>query len=244
MSSEVNNAEAAPATPRPLLNSREPPLPFIAYEEKSTRDYLPSHDWGADLLSDRHARIADAVWHIPGWLDPEDALKLYELAFLSTGPILEIGTYCGRSAVILATAAADAARDARIVSLDVDPTCMVQARRAAERHDVDQHLVLACADASSFFALAPAFSPTLVFVDGDHSADGVGTDLAALEGRIAPGGLLLFHDYLPRDIPDTSGFPISAEPIEVAEVVSGSWVSDTCQFAGVFGRCGLFKLVS
>lgn len=219
-------------------------MPFLARRAKTTREYAPSYDWGASLLSDRHARIADAVWHIPGWLDPEDALKLYELAFFAGGPILEIGTYCGRSTVVLATAVADAARGIPVISVDTDPTCMVQARRAAEVHGVTAHVTLVCASAESLFAALPGFSPSLVFIDGDHSAAGVTADLAALEGRLAAGALLLFHDYLPRDIPDTTGFAVSAAPIEVAETLERSWVTDGCEFAGTFGRCGLFRVLA
>jgi predicted O-methyltransferase YrrM len=226
------------------VDAQENVFPFILRAQKTTRDYAPSYDWGSEILGDRHARIADAVWHIPGWLDPEDALKLYELAFFSDGPILEIGTYCGRSAVVLGTAVVDGARGARVVSLDTDPTCMVQARRAAERHQVAEHVTFVCADIGSFLALVPSFSPELVFIDSDHSRAGVTADLAALESRIAPGGLLLFHDYLPRDIPNTEGFPVSAAPIDVAETVNDSWVAERCHFAGVFGRCGLFVLSS
>src|ERR1700728_4334116 len=83
---------------------------LMLYSEKRDRDYAPSHDWGSGSLGDRHERIAEAVWHIPGWLAPEDALKLYELAYFSPGPILEIGMYCGRSTTILATAVADSGR--------------------------------------------------------------------------------------------------------------------------------------
>jgi predicted O-methyltransferase YrrM len=42
---------------------------------------------------------------VPGWLRPEDALKLYELAYYATGPILEIGTYRGKSGTLMAIAA-------------------------------------------------------------------------------------------------------------------------------------------
>lgn len=228
--------------PGSSVGAHENVFPLIRRAYKTDRDYAPSYDWGAAILSDRHARIADAVWHIPGWLDTEDALKLYELAFFSDGPILEIGTYCGRSAVVLGTAVADGARGARVVSLDTDPTCMVQARRAAELHRVAEHLTLVCGNVESFLTLVPSFSPRLVFIDGDHSRAGVTADLAALESRIAPGGLLLFHDYLPRALPDTDGFPVSAAPIAVAEAVQDSWVAEKCDFAGVFGRCGLFTL--
>lgn len=34
-----------------------------------------------------------------------------------------------------------------------------------------------------------------VFVDGDHSYEGVKRDVAALDGLVATGGVVMFHDY-------------------------------------------------
>lgn len=33
-----------------------------------------------------------------------------------------------------------------------------------------------------------------IFIDGDHSFEGFSRDLQALEGRIEPGGVAMFHD--------------------------------------------------
>jgi predicted O-methyltransferase YrrM len=50
------------------------------------------------------------VESIPGWLRSEDAEKLYELAQLTPGPILEVGTHFGKSAVVMALALQDEQR--------------------------------------------------------------------------------------------------------------------------------------
>jgi cephalosporin hydroxylase len=214
---------------------------FRAHGTKRDRAYLPSYEFGAPTLGDRHERIAEAVWHIPGWLEPEDALKLYELAWFANGTVLEIGTYCGQSAVIMAIAAADRGEGVSVLSLDTDPAVIPFARRSAQEHGVQDHLVVACTSVDVFLKTIPSFSPTLVFVDADHSAAGVEADLAGLEGRVAPGGLLLFHDYLPQQLPRTDGFPVSAGPIEVQQVIDRSWVSEQCEFAGTFGCSALFR---
>jgi hypothetical protein len=84
-----------------------------------------------------------------------------------------------------------------------------------------------------------------VFVDGDHEADAVRADVDALSSCLLPGALVLFHDYLPADdIPDTEGFAVSPEPIEVCEAVADSWLRDHAQFAGTFGWSGLFQITS
>jgi hypothetical protein len=81
--------------------------------------------------SKEHAPIGDIVADVPGWLQPEDELKLYELAHAAAGPILEIGTYRGRSTTIMALAA-EAGAGAFIVSVDVDPQAETAARVALD----------------------------------------------------------------------------------------------------------------
>ncbi|QHG19882.1 hypothetical protein GJB62_06235 [Nostoc sp. ATCC 53789] len=39
--------------------------------------------------------------------------------------------------------------------------------------------------------------PPYIFVDGDHSYEGVKRDIANYYPLLAPGGLMIFHDYLP-----------------------------------------------
>jgi len=216
---------------------------FCSYPDKCDRGYVPSYDWGAPTLGDRHERIWEAVWHIPGWLEVEDALKLYELAYFAAGPILEIGTYCGRSAVVSATALADRGNGGALVSLDIDSLALSLAQRSARAHSVDEYIVFACTSADKFLRTFPAFAPSVIFIDADHSEQGVHADLAALESCVSVDTLLLFHDYFPMALPNTEGFPVSAEPIEVAETVNKSWLATRAQFAGTFGASGLFRVV-
>lgn len=113
------------------------PPRFRAHPEKtSTRDYEPSYDFGGPRLGEAHESAADAVAGIPGWLRPEDALKLYELAYHASGPILEIGTYRGKSGTLMAMALRDAGRPQLVVSVDVDPAAAPAAAAAADRKSV------------------------------------------------------------------------------------------------------------
>ena len=216
---------------------------FRAYPDKNDREYIPSYEWGGHSLGDRHERIGEAVWHIPGWLEPEDALKLYELAYFATGPILEIGMYCGRSTTILATAVADQGNDIPIVSLDIDPLALSLTARSLRMHSVEQHVVLACASVQAFAHATPSFHPRLVFIDANHAAAHVMADIETLGKCVTGGSLLLFHDYLPTDLPNTTGFPISPGPIEVKSAVDNSWISEGAQFAGTFGASALFRVL-
>src|SRR6202035_706663 len=123
------------------------PLEFLPHSQKHDRGYLPSYDWGEPTLGGRHQRIAEAVWDVPGWLRREDTMKLYELAYFSTGPILEIGTFCGKSAITMAMALADAGRRGPVVTVDVDPSILALARRYIAEHCVQQKVVLVCQSA-------------------------------------------------------------------------------------------------
>lgn len=50
------------------------------------------------------SRFESVYAHLPeGWLSEEEALLLYYCARMTVGPILEVGTYKGRSAVLLAS---------------------------------------------------------------------------------------------------------------------------------------------
>jgi len=238
--------EALETTPEPAAMLDAAPVaraaapPFLPFPDKRDRAYRPSYQWGGETLSERHRRICDAVWHVPGWLSEEDALKLYELAYFCDGPILEIGTFCGRSAAVMGLALADRGSDVPFVTVDPDASILALAQRSLRSLHVEDRVVMVCDTVDDFLRAAPDFRPRLVFVDADHSAEGVRADLAALHSNVDPGTLLLFHDYLRGDVPDTTGFPVSAEPIEVAAAVDDSWVARHAAFAGTFGWCGLF----
>ncbi|HEX8646663.1 MAG TPA: class I SAM-dependent methyltransferase [Thermoleophilaceae bacterium] len=223
-------------------HTRAAPPPFLLRSDKRDRAYAPSYDWGSDSLGHRHDRIVDGVWSIPGWSAPEDCRKLYELAYFAEGPILEIGTYCGRSAVVMAMALRDAGRDHPIVSVDIDPAAAALGHRNARAHEVEERIVFVCSTAARFLATVPEFEPALVFVDGDHSAPGVLADLDTIAPHVRPGTLVFFHDYMPDELPNTDGFPVSPHPIEVAEAVESSWVPEHADFAGTFGWSALYRV--
>jgi predicted O-methyltransferase YrrM len=237
------SADPDPVPDRGVANWREP-VAFRLYADKQDRAYLPSYDWGGEVLSDRHRRIADAVWDVPGWLSPQDAMKLYELAFFAPGAILEVGTYCGRSAITMATALTDAQRRGPVLSIDTDPGAIILAHRYARAHGMEDKVVLVCQSLERFLEAVPTFRPSFVFVDGDHSEHGVRSDLEALRSCLLPGALVLFHDYLPTEVPDATGFPVSPEPIEVRESLAHSWLQRHAEFAGTFGGSALFRIVS
>jgi predicted O-methyltransferase YrrM len=187
-------------------------------------------------LGEGQREAVAAARELPGWLLDDDALKLYELAYRSEGPILEIGTYRGKSAILMASALRDAGKEGPVVSLDVDLDSLRAARSLAAEREVADRIALARGTAETFFRRTRGFRPAFAFLDGDHSRRGVARDLRAIQGAVPTGGLILLHDY--RDARN-------ADPAEldygVVDAVEQSWVAEECDLVGVFGCSGLFR---
>jgi predicted O-methyltransferase YrrM len=211
---------------------------FIARGDKSDRAYAPSFESEDALLSHRQAEIHDEVASVDGWLEPEDSMKLYELAYLAPGPFLEIGTYRGKSTTVLTSALRDAARQVEFYSLDIAPESLESARATLATRGLGRHVTLVNGSVTALFRALPAFRPRFVFLDGDHSAAGLGRDLATLEGRVPTGALLLFHDFLDNRNDDPANTDYG-----VPEAIRESWVARDCEFAGAFGCAGLFHRI-
>jgi hypothetical protein len=164
-----------------------------------------------------------------------DAEKLYELAGAVSGQILEIGTYQGKSAVLMAQAIRDAGSQAVLHTMDVDKSVIAAAERHASEHAVADRIVFIRGTSASFVRAYPTFRPALTFVDGDHRRAGVEADLAELAKLVPAGGRLLFHDFA-----DPLNDDPACDEIKVRPTVEASWVAHECDFDGVFGCCGLF----
>ncbi len=154
-----------------------------------------------------------------GFMPTNEGQALYEWACsaaqLGTGPLLEIGTYCGKSALLLG----DAARRGGIhaFSIDhhrgseenqagwehhdrtvVDPRTgrmdtLPFARRAIHDADLEEHLILVLGHS---LAVAKHWSTPLAFcfIDGGHAEDVAMADYHAWAGKLSSGGLLAIHD--------------------------------------------------
>ncbi|MFI0939481.1 class I SAM-dependent methyltransferase [Streptomyces sp. NPDC021020] len=133
-------------------------------------------------------------------------------------PVLEIGTYCGRSTILLA----DAARQAGtvVVTVDhhrgseeqqpgweyhdpalVDPhtglmDTVPHFRRTLHSAGLEDHVVAVVGRSPQVAALwGRPFS--LVFIDGGHTDEHAGADYEGWAPHVAPGGLLAIHDVFP-----------------------------------------------
>jgi hypothetical protein len=207
---------------------------LLVHPTKHDLSYEPT--WRVDggrFLSPRHERVLDTIGAIEGLLYTEDAQKLYELAWFTPGPILEIGTYNGLSTAVMAVALADAGNTARIVSVDIDAEALAAARSNLDRLGQGQRVTLVRGDAGRLLRLRPELRPGLVFVDGDHTLRGVRADLEALEPAVPSGAIVALHDYEGYEDSD----PYS---VRVAEAAQSSWLAGDAEFIGRFGLSGVF----
>jgi len=147
----------------------------------------------------------------------EEGLALYEagLAGGRLGPLLEIGSYCGKSAVYLGAAA----RVAGTVLFTVDHHRGSEENQAGwEHHDPEvvdsrtgrmdtlpffrrtieaaglEDVVVAIVGSSATVAGAWETRVGLLFVDGGHAQDVALADYESWARLVIPGGLLAIHD--------------------------------------------------
>lgn len=126
--------------------------------------------------------------------------------------VLEIGTAEGGSLYLWTQAAED---DAKILSVDLPggdfggayPECRVRLYRAFARRGQTVELIRADSHASDTRERVREFfentSLDFLFIDGDHSYEGVKADFEQYGSLVRQGGLIGFHDIMPRaDCPD------------------------------------------
>lgn len=189
----------------------------------------------------------DLVRSVKGFMPEDEGMALHRAALAaavaSPGPLLEIGTYCGKSALVLGFAAR---RSGRVVfTVDhhrgseenqagwehhdptlVDPRSgrmdtLPHARRAVEEAGLEDRVVLVVGP-SAVVAEAWSTPLALLFVDGGHGEEVEWADYRAWSPAVAPGGLLAIHDVFPD--PADGGRP----PYEIyrAALGSGEWAED------------------
>jgi len=157
----------------------------------------------------RFAEALAAVAGVEGWMTDAQARRLWDAAARLRAPatVVEIGSYRGRSAIVLARAAAPGVQ---IVA--VDPHAGTD-RGPQEIHgtpdegDADHDAFTAnlrAAGVTEAVRHVRAFSQEalgavegeldVVYVDGAHRYAPARDDLAGWGARVAPGGTLLVHD--------------------------------------------------
>jgi predicted O-methyltransferase YrrM len=165
-------------------------------------------------ISDQMLAVARAA---KGFMPDDEGLALHEAGLDGgrIGPLLEIGSYCGKSAVYLGSAAA--ARNTVLFTVDhhhgseenqagwehhdesvVDPRTgrmdtLPFFRRTIEDAGLERAVVGVIADSPTVgrFWSTPV---GLLFIDGGHADDVAMADYVTWAAFVAPGGVLAIHD--------------------------------------------------
>lgn len=194
---------------------------------------------------------------IKGFMPEAEGLRLYELAYAASahGPCVEIGSYCGKSAIYLGDGCRTRGQH-RLFS--IDHHCGSEEQQPAQEYfdpelfdeslgrvNTLPHFVRNLRDAGledwvlpivghscTVAASWPAASVALVFIDGGHSKSAVQADYQAWSDRIMPGGWLLFHDIY---LHPAEGGQAPREVYEAA-LASGKWKDE-----GLFGSLGILR---
>jgi glycosyltransferase involved in cell wall biosynthesis/predicted O-methyltransferase YrrM len=197
-------------------------------------------------VSEGHRRLAargkpDGLFRgdVPGWLWMADALTLHELAHGGEGSVLELGCFQGLSTSILAGALAECGlRERRLLSVDIEPSATMLARRTVEAAGLGAWVEFRCVDAAAACRelVRDGKRFGLVFVDHSHAYDDVLAVSRTLAALVAPGGHVVFHDYNDGRNADP------AEPdYDVVRAVADGLDAEVFNFVGILGCNALFR---
>lgn len=164
-----------------------------------------------------NAVLRAAAEAAPGFMPPDEGLALYAAAqrVAALGPLLEIGTYCGKSTIYLAAAAA--AHGSVVVTVDhhrgseehqpgweyhdpglVDPVTgrvdTVSAMRRTLHAAGLEETVVAVIGRSAVVARLWSTPVALVFIDGGHTDEAARSDYEGWVPHLMREGLLVIHD--------------------------------------------------
>jgi predicted O-methyltransferase YrrM len=210
--------------------------------------YEKTHKFEGEFINDNHRRIGVAGTGrmgipicldigIDGYLQREEALKLYELAYFNQGDAIELGTHRGLSTAIIAGALRDGSRG-RLETIDIDQRSNELARKTIEGLLGRDAVMFTLKDATKRLdeIRAEGRKAGFMFVDHWHGYKETFEAAERAKDVLLPGGFILFHDFL------DPGNTQAAHPYGVYQAVLDSFGGDDrMQFSGLFGSTALFK---
>ena len=178
------------------------------------------HDHALAPASEIDPTLWRAFTEATGFMPQDEARALYAAAVAGAGvgDLVEIGTYQGKSAILLGAAARAGGR--MLLSVDhhrgseehqpgweyhdptlVDPAVgridtLPHARRALALAGVEEHVVLVVGRSAQVARLWPG-QAGFVFIDGGHTDEAAQADYAGWAPKVAVGGVLAIHDVFP-----------------------------------------------
>ena len=156
-----------------------------------------------------------------GFMPPDEGMALYEaaMAVAADGPFLEVGSYCGKSAVYLGAAARLAGRvlfaldhhrgseenqlgwehhEPDLVDPDIDKIDTLGTFRRTIHDAGLEPTVVALVGDSTTVGSVWTTPLALLFIDGGHGHEPAHRDYETWVPHVAVGGTLLIHDVFPN----------------------------------------------
>jgi len=167
-----------------------------------------------------------------GFLDEDEGNRLYELArdHAAIGPIVEVGSYCGKSSVYVGSGArtgggtlvcvdhhrgneeqqrGELYHDPDVYDEDAGQVESLRyLRQSVRRAGLEDTAVLMVTSSATAAALCPD-ELGMVFIDGGHTHEAANADYELWARKVALGGILAIHDLFPN--PEDGG----QAPIEI-----------------------------
>ncbi len=157
---------------------------------------------------------------VKGFMPPAEGLALYQVAreYAGLGPVVEIGTYCGKSTIYLAAAVRGSGQ--RVVTVDhhrgseenqpgwayhdpslVDPRTgrldtLPAFRSTLSKAGVEDY-VIAVVGRSADVAALWRTGVGMLFIDGGHTDEAAQADYQGWAPWVVMGGALAIHDVFP-----------------------------------------------
>lgn len=143
------------------------------------------------------------VRNIPGWLDIEDAKVLFDLCSNLTGDrtIIEVGTYCGRSAVLFALGCKHPILcvDPMVVGVDdANHMTISEMDVLTLEENIRHYPQIAWLRMYSKEVYIPSLLPRsfgMIYIDANHQYPNPKQDYLAFHSHLRPGAVVAFHDY-------------------------------------------------
>ena len=171
-------------------------------------------------ITDRVDRLFALAEDVTGFMPADEGRALYDAAlrYLEVGVAVEIGTYCGKSTVLLGAAAQQ--RAGVVYTIDhhhgseehqpgweyhdaslVDPVTgrfdtLTTFRRTMDAADLADHVV-AVIGKSAIVARTWRTPLSFLFIDGGHTEQAAAQDFDGWTKWLAVGGALAIHDVFP-----------------------------------------------
>lgn len=189
------------------------------------------------------------IHSVKGFMPEDEGAALYEaaLSVSQLGPVLEIGTYCGKSAVYIGTACRETGSvlfaldhhrgseenqpgwehhdsetwDHTVGAMDTMPFL----RQTLHRTGLEETVIPIVGESEKVgrYWLYPL---SMVFIDGGHGKEPAWTDYRVWSEKVMRGGILAIHDVFPN--PADGGRP----PFEIYEMALASGLFDLIEAVG------------